>query len=343
MSKKKKRRSSGAKKKPAAQPPLPLWKLLVQQLLLTGLLLCVFALFHHVLPRYARRAPEPPAAAEAVQPTSAPLPILQPEAAAAEDTGEAPDPGPFTAEVVVTDSSYSGPSLAFTLKSFDHPAEHPSLSYYVADVHIKSVEQLRAALPSEGRLFGDPLSIAKEAKAILAVNGDNAIGSVFSLRNGVLKKNAPNVPGDICVLCRDGRMEIFEAKSYDPKAILAEEPWQIWCFGPALLDSEGQPLTEFNIDHSLQVRHPRTAIGYYAPGHYCLLVIDGRNKDHSRGATLEETAQILAELGCRSAYNLDGGASSVMVWKDKIVNLPSHDRAVTDMIVLQELGEEAAP
>ena len=340
MSKKKKRRS-GAKKKPAAQPPLPLWKLIVQQLLLTGLVLCVFALFHHVLPRYARRAPDPPAAAERVQQTPAPLPSLQPEVAA-EAVGS-PEPGPFSAEAVVTDSSYSGPTLAFTISSFEHPAEHPSLSYYVADVHIKSVEQLRAALPSEDRLFSDPLAIVKEAKAILAVNGDNAIGSVFSVRNGVLKKNAPNVPGDICVLYRDGRMEIFEAKRYDPETILAEDPWQVWCFGPSLLDTEGQPLTEFNIDHSLQVRHPRTAIGYYAPGHYCLLVIDGRNKDHSRGATLEETAQILADLGCRSAYNLDGGASSVMIWKNKVINLPSHDRAVTDMIVLRELEEEAAP
>ena len=74
MSKKKKRRS-GAKKKPAAQPLLPLWKLLVQQLLLTGLVLCVFALFHHVLPRAQESldiAVERPAAQTAAEEKSVP-------------------------------------------------------------------------------------------------------------------------------------------------------------------------------------------------------------------------------------------------------------------------------
>lgn len=328
-----------------AEPQRPLWMLLVQQLALTVLVLCVFALFHHVLPRFAKReAPAAPVAVYAQETAPAQMtPTPVPREEAAETPEPAAETGPFTAEIVRTEDSYSGPTLAFTVTKYDHPAQHPEQTYYVADVYVKSAEQLSAAFPPENALFGDPELIARNAGAVLAINGDNATGDVFSVRNGVLCRNAAHVPGDICVLYRDGSMEIYPAGGYEPEALLAAEPWQIWCFGPSLLDAEGRPLTEFNIDRSLQVRHPRTAIGCWEPGHYCLVVIDGRNPEYSKGATMEETAQIMAELGCRLAYNLDGGASSLMIREGKLISLPSKSRLVTDMIVLRELGEEGAP
>ena len=347
MSKKKKRRS-GAKKMPAAQP-CPLWMLLVQQLLLTGLVLCIFATFHHVLPHYLRRAPAaavtPPPPIVTTSPDALPpadaAPSPKPEAE--EETEAAPAFNPFTEEVIRTDRSYTGPTLAITITEYDHPEAHPKMSYYVADVYVKSVEQLSSATPAGRAVYQDPLQLAWENSAILAINGDNAVGSVFSVRNGVLKKNAPNVPGDICVIYRDGSLEILPEKGYDPEQVLSADPWQVLCFGPGLLDADGHAVEEFNLDHSLQVRHPRTVLGYYAPCHYCLVVIDGRDLDHSLGASIQETAQVMEELGCRSAYNLDGGASSAMIWQDKRLNKPRQDRLVADMLVLRELEEEAAP
>lgn len=58
-------------------------------------------------------------------------------------------------------------------------------------------------------------------------------------------------------------------------------------------------------------RHPRTALGRTGDGDLLFVVIDGRQK-MSVGATLDEEAQILRNLGCRDAINLDGGGSTCM-------------------------------
>ena len=314
------------------QGKTPLWLLIVQQLLLTGLVLCVFALFHHVLPRFVKNSAEPIAVLPRTEASPTPAPTEAPEAL----PEETPEPGPFTDEVTVSENAYSGPDAAFTITRYEHPEAHPELTYFVADVRVKEVEQLASAFPPNGTLFGEPLDIAEGSGALLAINGDNAtaLGEVFTVRNGALYNNAVT-RGDICVLWRDGVMETFSPETYTHDELLAAEPWQIWCFGPSLLDAEGRPLESFNIDRSLQKRHPRTVIGYYEPGHYCFVVIDGRSDGYSKGATMQETAAILAELGCRAAYNLDGGASSLMIYQNEIVNIPSKERTIQDMIVIR--------
>lgn len=61
-------------------------------------------------------------------------------------------------------------------------------------------------------------------------------------------------------------------------------------------------------------RHPRTAAGVADDGRTLyLVVVDGRQPGHSLGATISELAQLMIELGCEHAINLDGGGSSTMV------------------------------
>ncbi|MCQ2373356.1 MAG: phosphodiester glycosidase family protein [Phascolarctobacterium sp.] len=71
-----------------------------------------------------------------------------------------------------------------------------------------------------------------------------------------------------------------------------------------------------------QGRSPRTAIGITADGSILLVVVDGRSFS-SCGMTLNELASFLSNLGAVEALNFDGGGSSEMVIKGKIVNKPS--------------------
>lgn len=71
-----------------------------------------------------------------------------------------------------------------------------------------------------------------------------------------------------------------------------------------------------------QGRSPRTAIGITADGSVLLVVVDGRSFS-SCGMTLNELASFLSNLGAVEALNFDGGGSSEMVIKGKIVNKPS--------------------
>jgi hypothetical protein len=88
-------------------------------------------------------------------------------------------------------------------------------------------------------------------------------------------------------------------------------------------------------DH-YRYRHPRTCIGQKKDGTIVMAVIDGRSKK-SRGVTAQQSAQIMLDLGCVKAINADGGGSSQMVYKGRLVNECSdgpYGRAVANALVI---------
>ena len=164
--------------------------------------------------------------------------------------------------------------------------------------------------------------MAAEMGAVLAVNGDyygNTNEGVV-IRNGVLYRANPT-DCDVCVLYSDGVMDVMNGASFSVEDAIAGGAWQAWTFGPALLDQSAQPVTSFSSTSRLIAANPRTAVGYFEPGHYCLIVVDGRGD--SAGITLSQMSRLFYDLGCAAAYNLDGGNSSVMVWNGEVANQPS--------------------
>ncbi|MDX1702161.1 MAG: phosphodiester glycosidase family protein, partial [Melioribacteraceae bacterium] len=72
---------------------------------------------------------------------------------------------------------------------------------------------------------------------------------------------------------------------------------------------------------------PRSAVGYTADKHIIFLVADGRTSK-SEGVGLPELAQIMLDLGCVEAMNLDGGGSSQLAIGNSFVNDPKEFRPV---------------
>ena len=67
-----------------------------------------------------------------------------------------------------------------------------------------------------------------------------------------------------------------------------------------------------------------------------MVVVDGRGE--SAGITLPQLSQLFSDLGCKAAYNLDGGNSSIMVWQDEIINQPSGGgRESSDALLITEV------
>ena len=93
-------------------------------------------------------------------------------------------------------------------------------------------------------------------------------------------------------------------KTFDVQQVMQDGAYQSWTFGPNLLDENGKALSSFNTWDYIRQTHPRSAIGYYEPGHYCFVVVDGRQSGYSRGMTLPELARVFEDLGCSAAYNL---------------------------------------
>ena len=67
---------------------------------------------------------------------------------------------------------------------------------------------------------------------------------------------------------------------------------------------------------------PRTSVGVFKNGTMILLEIDGE-EDIEYGPDLFESAELLVSLGVHSAVNIDGGGSSVAVYKGQVVDKPT--------------------
>lgn len=100
---------------------------------------------------------------------------------------------------------------------------------------------------------------------------------------------------------------------------------------PLIIDGEN---VAFN---GLGGLNPRTAIGQRADGAVLLLVIDGRHSN-SMGAGYLDLAGIMKDYGAVVAGNLDGGNSSIMVYKGEILNNSSSmngERSIPDMFIVK--------
>jgi exopolysaccharide biosynthesis protein len=109
-------------------------------------------------------------------------------------------------------------------------------------------------------------------------------------------------------------------------------PWLLRQGAPAPL-ADGEPYAE----GFRALRHPRTAIGVRGDGTILLVIVDGRQPGWSDGMTIEELTALMKELGCGEALNLDGGGSTTMIVRDRVVNRPSDaagERPVSDAVLV---------
>lgn len=85
-------------------------------------------------------------------------------------------------------------------------------------------------------------------------------------------------------------------------------------------------------------KHPRTAMGYTKDKKLIILVVQGRLPGIAEGVTLTQEAQILKDLGCWEALNLDGGGSSCLLINGKNTIIPSSNgvqRAIPAVFLLK--------
>ena len=244
----------------------------------------------------------------------------------------------YTDTVVMTENSYTSPDISVTVTK----ETLGRTTYYLADIYVRDITCFRSALAKDtyGTGFRDSIEdMAALNSALLAVNGDyygNTNEGVV-IRNGVIyRANRTNC--DVCVLYYDGTMKVMPGASFSVEDAVRDGAWQAWTFGPALLDTDGSVLTTFDSTGRIISANPRTAIGYFEPGHYCLVVVDGRGE--SAGITLPDLSRLFSDLGCAAAYNLDGGNSSVMVWNDAVINEPSGGgRESSDALLIAEVKD----
>lgn len=340
-----------------------LWQVILLDILTAALILGIYAVFKLALPamRKSPAASVPtPAPVEAAEPAPAVIveaaaPTPPPAEATPEPTPE-PTPDPrtpwqikfaehFTEEPVLTDHSYTSPEVSIDIQSFSMEENGWTSVYHVADIYVASLDNFKTyTVNGELKYWStaDMMELDRESNAILAISGDfySYQQSGFIMRNAQLYSSAAGY-ADICVLFSDGRMETYAGGQYDVDQILADGAVQVWQFGPVLLDAEGHALDYFpRAQGTVNQPNPRSAIGYYEPGHYCFVVVDGRQDEYSHGLLLPGLSRVFEQLGCTCAYNLDGGGSAVMTFNHERFSRQSNGggRELGDILLITEEG-----
>lgn len=113
--------------------------------------------------------------------------------------------------------------------------------------------------------------------------------------------------------------------------------------GPALVQNGKIKITNEEelkfTGKAINDKHPRTCMGYTSDGYLIVLVIQGRFPGIAEGATLEQEAKLLIDLGCVEALNLDGGGSSCMLVNGKETIKPSDkggERAIPAVFIIDK-------
>lgn len=256
----------------------------------------------------------------------------------AEDTTESGTDA--TVEPIITANSYEDENIKITI---DTVRKYNS-TLYIADIQVSDINYLKTAFAQDtyGRnLKAATSTIAESNNAIFAINGDfyGFRDKGFVLRNGVLYRDtARNTNSDDALAIDvDGNFSILDESETD-LASISSSLLNVFSFGPALIDN-GEILVDSSseVDQS-KTSNPRTAIGQISELHYVIIVSDGRTSE-SEGLTLLELAETFKELGCTTAYNLDGGGSSTMYFNGEIVNIPTDgrklgERSVSDIVYI---------
>ena len=252
------------------------------------------------------------------------------------------------AESVWVSENYFGSNAIILTETHPRADEHLSSAYVYTEIYLPDVHSLKTwyaddpehAVPSEA----DISTAAWQSGAAFAVNGDfYTLQGVTAVRNGHVL-NACLSSYDLCVLYKDGTMQTIPGKKLRDQASIErilKNAWQAWSFGPILLNPDGSPIDDFsflNNEYITQV-HPRTAIGYYGPGHYCLVSVFGY-RDDLPGVTLEELSAYFAYLGCTQAYNLDGGSSTHLWFHGSERGWPSEACDLADFLYIEDLSLE---
>jgi exopolysaccharide biosynthesis protein len=183
--------------------------------------------------------------------------------------------------------------------------------------------------------------MAESNNAVLAINGDyyGAQEKGYVLRNGVLYRNTAEKGQEDLVIYEDGSFEIIVEDEITAEELLEKGAVQILSFGPALITDGKVSVTENDEVGRAMASNPRTAIGIIDDLHYVFVVSDGRT-DESQGLTLYQLSQFMESLGADTAYNLDGGGSSSMVFQGVLVNNPTttgnsiKERSVSDIVYI---------
>ena len=239
-----------------------------------------------------------------------------------------------------TKDSYEDASLSVKMEKRDIDG----VRYDIAWIKVASPTQLRTAIAGEPNeiIAEKPGRMARKVNAVVAINGDFYVQRKDGLiyRQGQAFRYILNPEKDILVIDDLGDLHVFLNGENQTTELLAfmqsgRTIVNAFTFGPAIVkDGQALPIPDTYLSRfDSNVRAPRTVIAQIGPLEYVFVEAEGRVA-HSKGVTTDQMGEFMVSLGVQTAYCMDGGNSSIMLFNGRYydANYAESEREQSDII-----------
>ena len=258
------------------------------------------------------------------------------------------------------EKTYSDSTISVTVGD----GTYGSALYWYADIELKDASQLRTMAGGRDGSFDqvgqmNQLKLAERSGAVVAINGDywtakERRGMGYIVRQGILYQNNLEparswnpMMMDILLIDEDGdfipvRKPLCKTV---PALINGKRILNSFAFGPVLVEN-GEAVKNFHyadtwVDMAGDSTHQRMCICQVDKLKYKVLCCSGNYREKT-GLTLKQFAELAASLGVQTAYNLDGGYSSMLYFNGQRINEFGNKkhRNLTDIIYFASAEKE---
>ena len=212
-------------------------------------------------------------------------------------------------------------------------------TYWVADIRIADASQLRTASADgfDSNMVMPGTALAERVHAIVACDGDYFCYTRkgYIIRQGHLYLDKIHGGRDLLLIDEDGDFHIIrKADRHDGREeINGKKVINCFFFGPVLVE-HGELGVDFRYsDMAYKEKAQRICIAQVDKLHYQIICCEAPFRG-SAGMTLKQFAQFVQSLGVGTAYNLDGGDSTMLLFRGEKVNDVNnpHTRDIADII-----------
>lgn len=232
-------------------------------------------------------------------------------------------------------TEYEDPTLHVVIET----GRKDNCDYWLARVKIGHASQLRTASAGgfENEFVLKGVHIAKRQNAVLALNGDYYSYYPYGMvvRQGVFFRDKLRRERDVLAIDEAGDFIIFNVpdKGEVPLVYNGKQLINVFHFGPALVVDGEVGTLEASYWIAPELKRQRMCIAQTGPLEYMALCCAGPMRG-SEGMDLQQFAILAQELGAVTAYNLDGGDSTMLIFNNEKINDKENEntRAISDIV-----------
>ena len=201
-----------------------------------------------------------------------------------------------------------------------------NMGYWVADIQIGDASQLRTAaaesFTTETTLPAQ--DIASRVNAVLAFNGDYFARHKegYAIRQGTLIRDKLKGNRDALLIDEDGDFHVYHLpeKGELTDTVDGKKVVNAFYFGPILVENGEVPkkLPSFTFLRP-EKYYARLALCQVGELHY-KVILTTMEQDYTLGIRLKDFATLCQKEGAITAYNLDGGLSTTLLFNNKRIN-----------------------